>query len=120
MSHGIFDACTPGGVFACQDGFLTALDFLHAVISNNNMGEVITEYSTTCATTITGFLEPDYGDRPRYLHGIIFETNYWFLAPGNADVRDGDRTTISGFAVEANNILRYGTMQTEVGLKYVR
>ena len=120
MSHGIFEVCTPTGVFACTDSLWTELIFQHPVLSNNNMGEVITEFSTTCQVSVAGFLLPDYGDRPRYLHGIIFENNYTFLVPGTADIRDGDRTFISNYPLETNNILRYGTMQTEVGLKYVR
>lgn len=120
MSHGIFEACPPGGVFACQDGIFTELVFQHAVVSNNNMGEVVTEYSTTCAVSLTGFLLPDYGDRPRYLHGIIAENNFTFICAGNVDIRDGDRATVSGFPIETNNIQHYGTTQTEVGLKYVR
>jgi hypothetical protein len=60
------------------------------------------------------------GGYPRFLQGTLTEVNFTAYAFGGPDVRVGDRTTISGAAVEVVNVMHFPDAQTELTLRWVR
>jgi hypothetical protein len=113
----LFHTCQP--ILTCgDDGTQTTLVFSRATRGQNSAGEILLSFAS--AVTVAVDLQPEGGTYPRYLQGTLDQVNYTAIGFGNLDVRTGDRTTISGAAVEVINVQHWGLEQTELALSIVR
>jgi len=101
-------------------GTTVQLTFERPTRSQNSAGEVVLSFAS--AVTLTGDLQPYEGAASYYKRhkpGTLDPVDYGFTVLANADVRPGDRTTISAQAVEIAAVDHWGTLHTEVWLMYV-
>jgi hypothetical protein len=102
---------------AAAGGTTTTLSFSRATTSQGSTGEIALSFASHLS--LAGDLQPKSGKLPRFVHGQVAEVHYEFTVQANADIRAGDRTTVSGASLEASSIRHYGTAITEIDLVYV-
>lgn len=110
------------GAFAGGGPTTTTLAFYrktsNLLSARNSAGELVLSF--TSVATVTLALDPKGGDYPRFVHGTVAEVNFTGIATANLDLREGDRTRVSGAWVEIVNVQHYGTAQTVLDLNWVR
>ena len=117
---GVFDADdAPCGVFGAVDGMGTTitLPFVRGVSFQNSAAETLVSFSTIGTFTID--LQPLPAGIQRLVHGIVRDVAYRAFAPGNPDIRELDRTMISGVQVEVAQAAHYGTEHVELDFVHI-
>jgi len=116
----VMDNCGgPFGSDECANGIKQTLQFLSDTITQDSAGQVRLAYANT--VEITGELVgAGGGGYPRDVHGTIDSYDYDFIVMGNPDVKVGNRAFISAMESEIVTIDRYGTVQAEIKIKFVR
>jgi hypothetical protein len=115
------DSIGRDGPFICDDEIHTSnkiLTFHRKSQTIDDVGQTILSFVSTI--TVRGSWQPESEEIPRYLHGTLPEWNVKFIIGHNADVRQQDRTSLSGQSLEVVTVDHWGTFQTELRMKYVR
>ena len=117
-------ACSPFGTTFVTPT-TTTLTFERKTESVNSAGELMLAFAS--ALTVTLDLQPKGGGYPRFLAGTMEEINFTGIVFAAVDVRVADRALVpdvteatSGAYVEVVNVQHFGTVQTELNLKWVR
>ena len=104
----------------------TSLVFFRKTTTQNSAGELLLSFAS--ALTVSLDLQPRPGNYVRLIQGAFVAVHYTgFVANGVPDVRVSDRATIadvtggtSGAHVEVVSVQRWGSLQSEIDLAWVR
>ena len=95
-----------------------SLVFERPTRSQNSIGEVALSFASALTALVD--LQPTGGGFWRMAQGQLETNNYTGVIQGYALVEVGDRASVYSALLEITNVGRFGTLQTEIGLKVVR
>lgn len=90
---------------------------LRRIPTQNAAGEVLLSYAPIGSFSLE--MQPHQAGFPRNIGGQIVEVAYVGFAPGNVDLRAGDRCYLSAIQLEIVNVMQYGTEHTELEFKQI-
>ena len=109
----------PCGVFGAVagTGLHQRLTFVRGVPYQTSSGEMIVSFTTIGSWTLE--LQPQPAGVQRLVHGIVKEVIFRAFIPGNPDIRELDRCSVSGVQLEVTQAAHYGQEHVEIDLTYV-